>query len=138
MIRNARLRLGWSREFAAAEIGIGRTQLWYLEHSQRALGDRTCERIIQGLRLRGKAVRMLRDAAIPGWHTRTGNPPIVAYGRGNRAPRARPVPVAHLGPCWQHMMKHRHPWKAGPGTLPLRKDLRKIRLFRGCRARFLT
>jgi hypothetical protein len=110
-IRAARLRLGWSIEYAAAQIGIGHSHLWYLENSRRALGDRTAERIIQGLHLRGQAVRVLRASAAPGWHTRNGKPLVAAYGRGNRAPRVRPVVTTHKGSCIEHMLAQRVPWK---------------------------
>jgi hypothetical protein len=110
-IRAARLRLGWSLQFAAAECGIGTTHMWQLENSVRAIGDRTCERIIQGLHLRGQAVRLLRDAAVPGWHTRNGKPPVVAYGRGHRAPKVRKPMVAHRGSCAEHLLKQRFPWQ---------------------------
>lgn len=112
VLRNARLRLGWSQQEAAYECRISRRHLQYLEAGERRPSDRIAERLIDGLRLRGKAVRMVRDTAVPGWRTRHGYPLARASGRGSRRKPVVPrqAMVTHRGSCWEHLARQSHPW----------------------------
>jgi hypothetical protein len=98
-IRNARQRFGWSIAHAADVIGMSEIHLWRLENSRRAISDTMAEKVILGLGLRGKAVAVLRENAVPGWATRHGKPLVRAPGRGNRRSVARKPRVTHRGSC---------------------------------------
>jgi hypothetical protein len=110
VLRRARLRLGWSQRVAAYWCGISAIYYQELETCRRRPSDRTAEKIIDGLGLRGRAVKMLRDAAVPGWGTRHGKPLVRAEGRGNRRPSGRKPIVRHRGSCLEHLAKTRYPW----------------------------
>jgi len=110
VIRNARLRLGWSQRTAADWCGISLRHYQYLEAGERRPGDRTAERLIDGLGLRGRAVQMIRAAAVPGWRTRHGYPLTRASGRGNRRPSGRKPMVSHREPCWEQLLRQGNPW----------------------------
>jgi DNA-binding XRE family transcriptional regulator len=110
VIRNARLRLGWSQTTAAYWCGVSRRHYQYLEAGERRPSDRTAERLVDGLGLKGQAVRAIRAAAVPGWHTRHGYPLVRASGRGNRRPSGRKPTVSHHGSCIEHLAKQRFPW----------------------------
>jgi hypothetical protein len=110
ILRKARLRLGWSQRTAAYWCGISLRHYQYLEAGERRPGDRTAERLIDGLGLRGRAVQAIRAAAVAGWGTRHGKPLVKAAGRGNRRPSGRKPMVSHRGPCWEQLLRQGNPW----------------------------
>jgi hypothetical protein len=110
ILRSARLRLGWTQEEAAYECRITDRHLRYLEAGARRPSDTVAERLIDGLRLKGRAVSQVRAAAVVGWGSRHGRPLVKAAGRQNRRRARRPVVTTHKGSCWEHLSGMKHPW----------------------------